>query len=267
MTHRKARVVTFLAPNMLPIYEFATAYVSRRLNYPMELVVGSNYAELYGADFSFICGLPYVLRTAPRLNPSPITAIVAPVLRGERYQNKPIYFSDIIVRCDSPFQSFADLRGCSWAFNEPESQSGYGITRYWLARLGETNGYFGEVIEAGFHQKAIQMVYEGKVHASAIDSLVLAVELRQHPELARGLRIIESLGPSTIQPFVAAAHVASSLREDVQGVFAAMHKDSRAADFLQRGFIDHFVAVEDKKYDDIRSMLAVCETANFLSLK
>ncbi len=267
MTNQMLRVVTFLAPNMQPIYEFTVAYVSQQLNYPMELVVGSSYAALHGADFTFICGLPYVLRTAPRQNPSPITAIVAPILQGDRYQNEPIYFSDVIVRKDSPYRSFADLRGCTWAFNEPESQSGYGITRYWLAKCGETRGFFGNVVEAGFHQKAIRMVYEGQVHASAIDSQVLAVELRNSPELVKGLRIIEALGPSTIQPLAAAAHVAASLREDVQSIFTTMHSDSRAADVLRRGFIDHFVAVQDQDYDDIRAMLAVCEAANFLSLK
>lgn len=267
MTKQTARVLTFLAPNMRPIYEFTIDYVSRKMNYRMQLVVGSTYDEIYGADFSFICGLPYVLRTVPRLNPSPITAIVAPVLQGERYQNNPIYFSDVVVRQDSPFQSFADLRGCVWAFNEPESQSGYGITRYWLTKLGETNGYFSKVVEAGFHQKAIQMVYEGRVHASAIDSLVLAVELRDHPELSQQIRVIDTLGPSTIQPLAASKHIAPTLMEDVQNVFLEMHKDANAADVLQRGFIDHFVAVQDADYDDIRAMLTACETANFLSLR
>ena len=267
MTKLSARVVTFLAPNMLPTYELTIAYVSQKLNYPIELVVGSNYDEIYAADFCLICGLPYVLRTAPRLTPSPLTAIIAPVLQGARYQNKPIYFSDVIVRADSPFQSFADLRGCSWAFNERESQSGYGITRYWLAKQGETNGYFGKVVEAGYHQNAIQMVYEGQVQASAIDSLVLAVELKQHPELGTELRVIDSLGPSTIQPFAASSHVALTLRDDVQGVMAEMHKDPNAAEFLNRGLIDHLTAVQDKDYDDIREMLTVCEAANFLILK
>jgi phosphonate transport system substrate-binding protein len=267
MTKHKARVVSFLAPNMLPIYDFTISYVSQKLNYPMELVVGTQYAELDGADFCFICGLPYVLRTAPRSDASAITAIIGPVLQGKRYQNRPIYFSDVIVRQDSPLQSFADLRGMDWAFNERESQSGYGITRYWLAKLGETHGYFGRVVEAGFHQTAIRMVLEGQVHASAIDSLVLAVEMSQHPELAGSLRIIDTLGPSTIQPLVAAAHVAPSLREDMRSVFTAMHTDPEAAAILHRGFIDHFVAVQDQDYDDIRQMLGVCESANFLHLK
>ncbi len=63
---------------MLPIYEFTIAYVSQKLHYPMELVVGSSYDVVYDADFSFLCGLPYVLRTAPRRIPSAMTAIAAP---------------------------------------------------------------------------------------------------------------------------------------------------------------------------------------------
>jgi phosphonate transport system substrate-binding protein len=188
-------------------------------------------------------------------------------LQGARYQKKPVYFSDVIVHRESPFQSFADLRGCSWAFNEPESQSGYGITRYWLVKLGETRGYFGSVIEAGFHQNAIRMVYEGKVQAAAIDSLVLAVELQQHPELEKGLRVIEVLGPSTIQPFAASSRIAPSLTKEIQGVFVEMHREQSAREFLHRGLIDHFVAVQDRDYDDIREMLAACESAGFMTLR
>ncbi|HVO69483.1 MAG TPA: PhnD/SsuA/transferrin family substrate-binding protein [Aggregatilineaceae bacterium] len=267
MTNRKTRVVSFLAPTMLPVYESMIGYVSRNLQWDMEVVAGSSYDELYQADFSFVCGLPYVLRTAPRLDPSPIVAIVAPVLQGERYQNKPIYFSDVIVRQDSSFHSFDDLRGCSWAYNERQSQSGYGVTRYWLVKLGQTHGYFSRVVEAGFHQNAIRMVCEGEVDASAIDSLVLAIERRDHPELEAKLRVIDSLGPSTIQPLVAATRIAPSLIEDVQSVFIGMHNDSRAMDFLRRGFIDHFVAVQDNDYDDIRQMMSVCEAADFIELR
>ena len=51
------------------------------------------------------------------------------------------------------------------------------------------------------------MVAAGEVDAAAIDSQVLAIELRDHPALAAELRVIEVLGPSTIQPVVAARHL------------------------------------------------------------
>jgi phosphonate transport system substrate-binding protein len=266
MLNTKVRITTFLAPNMLPVYQLIATHLSRTLNYPIELVVGSSYGEVYQSEFSFICGLPYVLRTPPR-QPARIQAIVAPVLQGERYQNKPIYFSDVIVHQDSPFRSFADLRNHSWAYNEPESQSGYGITRYWLAKSGDTGGYFRRVTEAGFHQTAIRMVCDRQVDGAAIDSLVLQTELRLYPEFSAKLRVIDSLGPSTIQPFIASSNAPSSLVEDVRAVLTEMHCHTEAGDRLRSAGIDHFVRVDDTDYNDIREMLTFCETANFLTLK
>jgi phosphonate transport system substrate-binding protein len=267
MAKRRLQALTFLAPNMLPVYRFMMAYLSSRLGYEIDLKTGEDYSKLLQADLAFVCGLPYVYYTSPRRIPASIEAIAAPVLRGDRFQNRPIYFSDVIVRRDSLFQSFADLRGRSWAFNEPLSQSGYGITRYWLVKLGETQRYFGDVIQAGFHQRAIQMVCHGEVDASAIDTQVLAIELHNHPELAEQLRVIDSLGPSTIQPLAAARDLDPGLKRNIQAALVEMHHDAAAKPYLEMGLIDHMAAVNDADYDDIREMLAACERANFVVLR
>lgn len=267
MAQRRLHAVTFLAPNMLPVYRFMMRYLGDRLGCAVRLSVGSDYAEALRADLALICGLPYVLRTRPRAAESPIEALAAPVLKGERFQNRPIYFSDVIVHRDSRFQSFADLRGCSWAYNEPESQSGYGITRYHLAKLGATSGYFGQVVASGFHQRSIRMVSRREIDASAIDAQVLAIELRDHPRLARQIRIIDSLGPSTIQPLASSTRLPVSLRRDIQAILAEMHHDPAASALLDRGMIDHFVPVTDADYDDIRAMLAFCEQADYRELR
>jgi phosphonate transport system substrate-binding protein len=180
-------------------------------------------------------------------------------LQGNRYDGKPVYFSDIIVHRDSPFRSFADLQGRSWAYNEPNSHSGYGITRYQLARLGRTIDYFSAFIESGFHERSIRMVCSGEVDASAIDSQVLQISLRDHPELAARLRVIESWGPSTIQPFVAGRHLPTSLRADLQSVLLEIAENAEAKKHLARGFVHRFVAVDDSSYNDLRQMLAVAE--------
>jgi phosphonate transport system substrate-binding protein len=260
----KLRAITFLAPNMLPVYRFLFDYLGDKLGYEIELTEALDYRAMAQSDLALICGLPYVLYNHPQ---SFHEALIAPVLQGERFQNRPIYFSDVIVRRDSAFQSFADLRGCSWSYNEPESQSGYGITRYTLVNNGETDGYFSKVIEAGFHQKSIQMVCSGEVDASAIDTQVLAVELRNQPQLAQQLRVIDSFGPSTIQPLTAANHLSTQLKQDIQAILSDIHHDPASRAYLDMGFIDHFTAVKDADYDDIREMLRACEDANFLVLK
>ncbi len=267
MTKRALRAVTFLAPNQRPVHEFVVDYLGKKLGRDTELAVGVDYEQVYDFDLSFICGLPYVLRTGPRRQPSPIEAIAAPVLIDERFQNRPIYFSDVIVRKDSPYPSFAGLRGCAWAYNEPESQSGYGITRYTLVQMGATDGFFGGVVQASYHQDAIRMVCNGTVDAAAIDCQVLEIELREHPELAAQLRIIDSLGPSSIQPVAAAATMPRSLQDEIRGVLVEMHADPTARAQLARGCIDHFATAADADYDDIRAMLAACEQANFLELR
>jgi phosphonate transport system substrate-binding protein len=262
MTPRPLRFVSFLAPKMYPVYEFITRHVGRALGRPTALSVGSSYDELAGrADVGFVCGLAYVelSRWAEPL--------AAPVLRGGRYGGRPVYFSDVIVRRDSPWRTFADLRGRSWAYNEPHSHSGYGLPRYHLARLGETAGYFGRVVEAGWHECSIRFVAGGVVDASAIDSHVLAVALRDDPGLARRLRVLATLGPSTIQPVVAARGLPAPVKAAVRAALLAMGEDPRARQQLGRGLIERFVAVADGDYDDIRAMLAACEATSFLTLR
>lgn len=259
------RFVTFLAPNLLDVYQFIARRVEEHLDYPTELRTAASYADIHEADVAFLCGLPYVELTNQA--DCPIEPLVAPVLCGERYAGRPIYFSDVIVRRDSPFRSFADLRGCSWACNEPHSQSGYGITRQRLLELGETNGYFGKVVQTGWHERSLRQVVAGQVDASAIDSHVLAVALRDEPDLADAIRVIDSLGPSSIQPIVVRRCLPDSLKKELQTRFLSLADNSASSQILRSAFIERFVAVDDSTYDDIRFMLRAAEAARFLELK
>lgn len=258
------RFATFLAPNMFPLYAFIARYVQARLGIATELVVGSSYDRLSEqADVSFLCGLAYIeLR---RLG-EPIEPLAAPLLYGSRYGGRPIYFSDVIVRRDSGYRSFADLRGCFWAYNEPYSHSGPGITCHRLVDLGETQDFFGQVIRAGWHAKSIRLVLEGKVDASAIDSHVLTLTLHDHPELAEGLRVIDSLGPSTIQPIVVASWLDEGLKADLRAVLLEMNADAEAQAVLAGRLVQGFTAIADEDYDDLRHMRSACVAAGVTTL-
>lgn len=269
MIDRPLRFATFLAPSILPVYQAVADYVSRQLGYQTELVAGRSFDEFDEgkADVGFICGLPYV--QLMRRNPPPIELLAAPIVEGERYGGKAIYFSDVIVRCDSPFRAFSDLRGRSWSYNDVDSHSGYGVTRYQLVSMGETGGFFGNVVEAGFHQESIRLVRGGEVDASAIDSQVLAVAIRDDPTLIEDLRIVASLGPSTIQPIVAARALPDGLKSDLQALLLTTHTDPDPAtrERLHRGLVDRFAPITDAAYDDIREMLRAAEAANFMVLR
>jgi len=122
------------------------------------------------------------------------------------------------------------------------------------------------VVEAGFHQQAIRLVHTGAVDAAAIDSQVLAIELRDHPQLADHLRVIGSFGPSSIQPVVAASRLPGRLKDPVRELLVELGDDPTARPLLAHGFVDSFRLVDDAAYDDIRAMLATVESAGWTSL-
>jgi phosphonate transport system substrate-binding protein len=203
-------------------------------------------------DLAWICSLPYVFREEQIA--ADIELLAAPVMQGDRYQNRPIYFSDVVVHGDSRFQSFSDLRGASWAYNEPGSHSGYNLVRYHLASLGEKSAYFGKVIESGAHITSLQMILARQVDASAIDSIVLGLEMQRRPALNAAIRVIESLGPSPIPPLVILRSLPQETRKALRELLLQMHEDTHGRAILANLQIAKFVYVEDNDYDVICDM-------------
>ena len=201
---------------------------------------------------------PYVRLAA--LDPSPVYALAAPVLSPSRYQSRPIYYSDVIVHADSHFQNFNHLQGHSWAYNEPDSHSGYLLPLFHLLATGRTPDFFSSRVRTDFHANSLRAVANGLIDASAIDSHLLSVELSLQPSLASQIRIIDTLGPSSIQPLVACSHVPRTLREDVLEVLTSLSATTHPA--LRKALVDTFVPIPDAQYDDIRAMLLAVEQAD-----
>jgi phosphonate transport system substrate-binding protein len=252
------KITTCQAPNADPFAHAVAQYLAQQLPMPVEFITGIPWQEraarLDAGDIhiSWICGLPYALKVD---RPDPLVHLLAaPVMSAPRYQNRPIYFSDVVVRADSPFQNFADLEGATWAYNEPLSQSGYNVTRYHLATMGKVNGYFQQAVEAGAHQDSLKMVMDGDMDASAIDSTVLETELQSSRVLPKDIRIISTLGPSPIPPWVVHHKVPAFLRHIIQSILINMHLENAGKSILQAAQVSHFTSVTDSDYNPIRHM-------------
>jgi phosphonate transport system substrate-binding protein len=252
-----------MSENARPTYQRIAAYLSERAGVRATLVTDVPWQEQERmldqgrAEVGFICGLPYTRKTAQ------VELLAAPVMRAPRYQGRPIYFSDVIVRRDSPFRSFADLRGATWAYNEPGSFSGYVVALAHLAALGETSGYFGRAVESGAHLRSLGLIAEGAVDAAAIDSVVLELELRPRPAPAAQFRVVETIGPSPIPPVVVARGVAAGIKQRLRDALLRMHEDGEGQAILSDGMIARFVAVHDADYDDIRRKALSAEEVSF----
>lgn len=248
------RFATYLAPNIYETYAYVAYYVEEKVGQPTTLAVGQSFNEIADGqvDVAFMCGLPYA--TMAESPTCPFELLAAPVLHGERYQHRPIYFSDVIVRKDSPYTSFDDLRGCAWAYNQGESHSGWNIVVYSLLQQGQTPDFFGQLIESGSHLRSIALLLAGQADAAAIDSHVLDVFLATDRTAAAALRTIHMLGPSSIPPVVIAKSVDQTLKRKLQAALLTMHEDPQAASALRAGAIERFVQVCDEDYQDIRKM-------------
>jgi phosphonate transport system substrate-binding protein len=260
---RELSVATHLAPSVLPAYAFAARRIGERLGRPAELVVAGDYSRCL-ADIDhvcFVCSIPYLL-LRDRVAMAPL---VAPVLAGRRYEGRPVYFSEVVVHADAPIRSFDGLAGSRWAYNEPFSHSGFGVVLHHLARRGDGPEFIGEWIEAGYHDDALHMILDGRADWAAIDSQVLDLWRRWQPALRRGLRTLEVLGPSTIQPVVASStRLTPRERQGVTEALLGLDGDPHGRQVLAACGIRRFVAIDDSAYDDIREMLATVEAAGLL---
>lgn len=264
-------LASYLAENAQPTYERIAAWLAARLGEPATLLGGVAWEERLAmlddgrVHVAFICGWPYTQRhDRPERS---VDLLCAPVMAAPRYEDRPIYFTDVVVRHDRPWQSFADLRGRSYAFNDPGSHSGYNVPRDHLLRLGEIRGYFGRTVASGSHQTSIRMVEAGEVDASGIDSTVLDVERRRRPELGTALRTVAVLGPSPIPPVIVTRALAENRQERLRAALLAMHEAAEGRAILADGCMVRFVPVQDADYDPIRAMVARAVTAGFLELR
>src|SRR4051794_26701966 len=94
--------VSLLAANADAHYRMLAAYLTRRAGVPIALVENlpwqarERLLERGQADLGAVCGAQYVRMAGQAA--APVQLLAAPVLRAERYQGQPVYFSDLVVR-------------------------------------------------------------------------------------------------------------------------------------------------------------------------
>jgi phosphonate transport system substrate-binding protein len=266
---RIAMSAAFVSERGVPVYGKIVDYLAERADVPLELVTGLAYTtinqmlEVGAVDYGFICGYPYILahdRPVPK-----VELVAAPVPKDPRYQHRPIYFSDLVVRKDSPFESLSDLRGRTYVYNEETSNSGYNMPRSYLVKRGLTAGFFGKVVRSGSHEASIRMVAQGLADASFVDSLVLDYDRVHGFGDAAQVRVIDSLGPAATVPLVVST--AAVQTAPLKARLLTMHEDPRGRKILDEALLERFVAVSDADYDGLRAMKKAAEDARFLEIK
>jgi phosphonate transport system substrate-binding protein len=209
-----------MAENTEAVCLAIAAYLELMVRVPTRYVSGIPWQEREAGfdrgeiDILWLCGLPYVQKAAHAESDMELLAVPVPL--SERYQGRAVYFSDVVVRRDNSARCFDDLRGAIWAYNEPRSHSGFNVVRAYLAERGETNGFFARAVESGAHSRSLELVLDGRVDAAAIDSMVLEWFGVRQNALMKRLRVVDSIGPSPIPPWVISRRLSADLRVRVR---------------------------------------------------
>lgn len=76
------------------------------------------------------------------------------------------YYSVMLVRKDSPYNTVADLKGKTYAFADPNSTSGFQAPSYFLTKQGyPPQKFFGKTMFSGSHENSVMALYHKDVDA------------------------------------------------------------------------------------------------------
>lgn len=235
-------------------YDDLLAFLGDKVGRPVEIVQRQTYAEVNdlirsgNIDLAFVCTKAYV----DGQQDFGMELLVAPEVRGET-----VYYSYIIVPKDSDAKSLADLRGKTFAFTDPLSNSGRLAPAYMLWQMGETpDSFFKKFTYTYSHDNSIKAVAEKVVDGAAVDSLVYDYSVARSPQYASRTKIIDKSLSFGTPPVVVPPSLSPELKQDLRDIFLSMHEDPMGKTILQNLMIDRFVVPDDHAYDSVREMSA-----------
>jgi ABC-type phosphate/phosphonate transport system substrate-binding protein len=191
----------------------------------------------------FMCGLPF-----SRSDPRP-ELIAAPVPSPPDFRGLPQYWSEIVVRKDSAFQTIEDTFGGRIALTVPDSQSGCLAALHYLMTAADRFPLYGEVITPKVTPfGAMSAVIDGAADVAPIDSYALCLLQRYRRDLTSRLRSIGRTAPTPIPPLVASTAGLERLR----AAFLEAHRSPALAPLMAGLLLERFVRPDPASYDELR---------------
>jgi len=170
----------------LELLDMMSQYFSEKVGHPVQLVKRRTYQEITAMllagemDAAWICGYPFI-RYQQQLS-----LMAVPV-----YQGKPLYQSYLIVNEGQSAQSINDLKGKTHAFSDPDSNSGFLVTRALLAQIKQRpDTYFSKNFFTYGHRNVIRAVAAGLAESGSVDGYVWDVIQKIKPGLTAKTRVI-----------------------------------------------------------------------------
>ncbi|MFN3739462.1 MAG: phosphate/phosphite/phosphonate ABC transporter substrate-binding protein [Thermodesulfovibrionales bacterium] len=233
-------------------YQEIVDYIGEELGMPVEMVHRRSYEEMDRllqngeVKIAFICSYPYVKDRET----FGVELLVVPKVNG-----KTTYHSYIIVHKDSPINSFSELKGKTFAFTDPRSNTGRLYPLYLLKTMGKTpEEFFKKTIYSYSHNKSVELVAKKKVDGAAVESIVFEYMLKTGSPYASQVKIIKRSPPFGIPPVVVTKDMNPELGAKIRNALLNMHRKEKGKRILDSMMIEGFVLGSDNSYDSIRDM-------------
>jgi phosphonate transport system substrate-binding protein len=233
-------------------YNHLLNYIGNKLGLEVQLIQRKTYAEtnaLFGKgeiDLAFVCSGPY----ANGKEKYGFDLLSTPQIHGSHFSQ-----SYLIVNRNSLFHSLKDLKGMTFAFTDPDSNTGKLVPTYWLAERGETpETFFSKTIYTYSHNNSILAVAKGLVEGAAVNSLIWEYYRNKSPVFTSSTRIIKKSETYGNPPLVVSRHLSPALREQIREIVFSMHSEPEGRDILKELMIDRFIEPREAWYEGIRKM-------------
>src|SRR5882724_2095296 len=191
----------------------------------------------------FMCGLPF-----SRSDPRP-ELIAAPVPSPPDFRGLPQYWSEMVVRKDSSYQSIPDTFGGRIALTVPDSQSGCLAALYYLMAAADRFPLYGEVTTPKVTPLgAMSAVIDGAADVAPIDSYAYCLLQKYRGDLTSRLRIIGRTARTPIPPLVASRPGFDAL----QAAFLEAHRIITILPLMEGLLLERFVRPDPVSYDALR---------------
>ena len=191
-----------------------------------------------------MCGLPFSLRA-----PQP-TILAVPVPSVPRYGGRPVYWSDIAVRADSPYGTLEDTLGARAGYTLKDSQSGYFAFRYHLLRKFPSRPQpYSQITGKLLNPRGvIQALAEGRIDVGPLDSYVHDLLKAGDPAFAAQVRTIETTDPTPMPPVVATANLDARAVAGLREALLKAHEAPALAAACETLLLERFVVPQPGSY-------------------
>src|SRR5215510_4157959 len=183
-------------------------------------------------------------------------ANVEPIAQLQLANGSLGYRSCLIVHADSDLFSPEDTAGKTFAFNDPNSTSGYLVpSAFFMMELGvDPKKHFSKVTFSGSHEASILAVAGKKVEVASTNLPDLQQLTRENKVPRGGLRVIWVSRLIPNDPIVVRKDLPASLKQAVQESLVSMKARNPEA-FKEIGaWVGNFVKADDSKYQVIRDL-------------